>query len=82
MNDGYVVSGTIRDFADKMKVYPSIVSQLEPGSKGIIHIGVGVYFESFDDQSEDESEAESIEESVDESFEDAEEAQMENEDEN
>ncbi|WP_085992470.1 cell division protein FtsQ/DivIB [Oceanobacillus senegalensis] len=50
MNDGYIVDGTIRNFADKMEVYPSIVSQLEPGSKGIIHIGVGVYFESFDSE--------------------------------
>ncbi|MEW9676560.1 cell division protein FtsQ/DivIB [Lentibacillus sp. L22] len=48
MNDGYLVDGTIREFAEKMKVYPSIVSQLEPDSKGIIHIGVGAYFESFD----------------------------------
>ncbi|MFZ3576517.1 cell division protein FtsQ/DivIB [Virgibacillus sp. DJP39] len=50
MSDGYIVDGTIRNFAEKMKVYPSIVAQLEPGSKGIIHIGVGVYFESFEDR--------------------------------
>ncbi|MBP1950606.1 cell division protein FtsQ/DivIB [Virgibacillus litoralis] len=54
MNDGYVVDGTIRNFADKMDVYPSIVSQLKPESKGIIHIGVGAYFESFNDETEDE----------------------------
>lgn len=48
MNDGYMVDGTIRNFAKSMKVYPSIVAQLDPKSKGIIHIGVGVYFESFD----------------------------------
>ncbi|WP_284140898.1 MULTISPECIES: cell division protein FtsQ/DivIB [unclassified Virgibacillus] len=47
MNDGYIVSGTIRNFADRMQVYPSIVSQLDPKEKGIIHIGVGAYFESF-----------------------------------
>ncbi|MFC3040246.1 cell division protein FtsQ/DivIB [Virgibacillus xinjiangensis] len=45
MNDGYVVSGSIRSFAEKMQVYPSIVSQLDPDSEGIIHIGVGAYFE-------------------------------------
>lgn len=81
MNDGFVVSGTIRNFAEKIQLYPSIATQLEPGSKGIIHIGVGVYFESFDKKSSDESEDESIKESVDESFEEAEEAQMETEDE-
>ena len=53
MNDGFIVDGTIRGFADKMQVYPSIVSQLEAGSKGIIHIGVGAYFESFDQSSEE-----------------------------
>src|SRR5699024_4047408 len=62
MNDGFVVDGTIRNFADKMQVYPSIVAQLEPDSKGIIHIGVGAYFEEFTDipknnQKENESES-------------------------
>jgi len=62
MNDGFIVDGTIREFADKMQVYPSIVSQLEAGSKGIIHIGVGAYFESFDQPSEEpETEAETVE---------------------
>ncbi|WP_068672474.1 cell division protein FtsQ/DivIB [Oceanobacillus sp. Castelsardo] len=53
MTDGYIVDGTIRNFSEKMEVYPSIVSQLEPGVDGIIHIGVGVYFESFNDDSEE-----------------------------
>lgn len=61
MNDGFLVEGTIRNLANKMQVYPSIVSQLEPDSKGIIHIGVGAYFEEFTDgqqsvQKENESE--------------------------
>ncbi|MBU5467734.1 FtsQ-type POTRA domain-containing protein [Virgibacillus sp. MSJ-26] len=56
MNDGYVVSSTIRDFSEKMTVYPSIVSQLDPEDKGIIHIGGGAYFESF--QSEDQKKEE------------------------
>ena len=47
MNDGFMVDGTIRNFSEKMKVYPSIVSQLPEDEKGIIHIGVGAYFESF-----------------------------------
>lgn len=45
MNDGYTVNATIRNFASKMEVYPSIVSQLDPGEKGIVHMGVGTYFE-------------------------------------
>lgn len=48
MNDGYVVSSTIRGFSQKMTVYPSIVSQLDEDSEGIIHISGGAYFESFD----------------------------------
>ncbi|WP_077326015.1 cell division protein FtsQ/DivIB [Virgibacillus siamensis] len=47
MNDGYIVDGTIREFAEKMKSYPSIVSQIQPGKKGIVHLGVGAYFEAF-----------------------------------
>ncbi|WP_174613163.1 cell division protein FtsQ/DivIB [Virgibacillus ihumii] len=47
MNDGYLVDGTMREFAKKMKAYPSIVSQIKPGTKGIVHIGVGAYFEKF-----------------------------------
>ncbi|MFD1849142.1 cell division protein FtsQ/DivIB [Oceanobacillus bengalensis] len=62
MSDGYIVDGTIRNFAEKMEVYPSIVSQLDPESQGIIHIGVGVYFESFDEMSPEEAEESSVEE--------------------
>src|SRR5699024_3959159 len=47
MNDGYTVDGTIRNFAEKMKLYPSIVSQVPEDEEGIIHIGVGAYFDSF-----------------------------------
>ncbi|MUV36218.1 Cell division protein DivIB [Lentibacillus sp. JNUCC-1] len=48
MTDGFVVDGTIRNFSERMQVYPSIVAQLDPDAKGIVHIGVGAYFESFD----------------------------------
>lgn len=48
MNDGFIVDGTIRDFANKMDIYPSIVSQLDSNKKGIIHLSVGVYFEEFE----------------------------------
>lgn len=47
MNDGFIVDARIPNFADSMEIYPSIVSQLEEESEGIIHIGVGAYFESF-----------------------------------
>lgn len=46
MKDGFIVNTTIRKFAENMKVYPSIVSQLDAKDKGIIHIGEGSYFES------------------------------------
>ncbi|MFC2950194.1 cell division protein FtsQ/DivIB [Virgibacillus sediminis] len=61
MNDGYVVSGSIRSFAEKMQLYPSIVSQLDPESEGIIHIGVGAYFEEFDTEEMEEAAAEEAE---------------------
>lgn len=47
MNDGFIVYATIRDFASKMNSYPSIIAQLEPGEKGIIHMDVGIYVETF-----------------------------------
>src|SRR5699024_5593734 len=45
MNDGIIVDSSVRNFSEKMNIYPSIASQIEPGSKGILHIGVGAYFE-------------------------------------
>lgn len=57
MNDGFTVAGSIRDFAERMQIYPSIADQLDPTVKGIIHIGVGVYFEQFgedENRTEDE----------------------------
>jgi len=62
MNDGYMVSGTIRDFANKMKVYPSIVSQLDSDQKGIVHIGAGAYFEDFTEEEAEELEEERVQE--------------------
>jgi len=64
MNDGFLVDGAIRNFAERMEVYPSIAAQLDEGARGIIHIGVGAYFESFDEPSnEDETGEESETES-------------------
>ena len=45
MNDGFIVASTTRGFSENMKAYPSIVSQLDENAKGVIHIGVGSYFE-------------------------------------
>lgn len=61
MNDGFIVNSTIRNFADKMQIYPSIVAQLEPGSEGIIHIGVGAYFETYHNDENEEIETENEE---------------------
>lgn len=61
MNDGFIVDGTIRKFSDKIQVYPSIAAQLDPSIQGIIHIGVGAYFEEFNaktDKDEVENETE------------------------
>lgn len=48
MIDGFIVEATIRDFSNKMKNYPSIVSQLDEDVEGIIHMNVGSYFEEID----------------------------------
>lgn len=45
MNDGFMVDTTVRQFAQKMQDYPSIVAQIDEGETGIIHMGVGTYFE-------------------------------------
>lgn len=65
MNDGFIVQSSIRDFAEGMTIYPSVVSQLDPKVKGVIHMGVGVYFEAFEAETDEESVDE--EELVDES---------------
>lgn len=49
MTDGYIVHATIRDFASKMKSYPSVIAQLEEGQKAIIHMDVGIYVETLED---------------------------------
>ncbi|MBS2968881.1 cell division protein FtsQ/DivIB [Metabacillus sp. KIGAM252] len=63
MNEGYVISGSVRNIAEKIKDYPSIVSQLKPGSKGIIHMEVGTYFESFEKPSDSKDKSNQGEES-------------------
>ncbi|TDL79962.1 cell division protein FtsQ/DivIB [Peribacillus frigoritolerans] len=57
MNDGFEVQASVRSFSKKMIDYPAIVSQLAPNSKGIIHMEVGTYFESYDKKDEAAEEA-------------------------
>jgi cell division protein FtsQ len=55
MNDGFEVSASIRTFSEKMVHYPSIVSQLEDSSKGVIDLEVGSYFREYETEGEPES---------------------------
>ncbi|WAA10636.1 cell division protein FtsQ/DivIB [Fervidibacillus albus] len=48
MNDGFEVHATLRTLAEKLKYYPSVISQLDPEQKGIIDMEVGMFFKSFD----------------------------------
>ncbi|MGG4490613.1 cell division protein FtsQ/DivIB [Metabacillus idriensis] len=57
MNDGFEVQASVRSFSKKMIDYPAIVSKLAPNSKGIIHMEVGTYFESYNKKDEAAEEA-------------------------
>ncbi|MBW7650190.1 cell division protein FtsQ/DivIB [Anoxybacillus sp. ST4] len=48
MNDGIEVSATIDRFAEKIVHYPSIVRQLQPGMKGVLHLEMGTYFKPYE----------------------------------
>lgn len=56
MNDGFEVSATLRSFSEKMSLYPSIISQLDPGQKGIIDLEVGSYFKAYGPEGAEEVE--------------------------
>jgi cell division protein FtsQ len=56
MNDGREVSSTIYDFSKKIKAYPSIVSQIDPGLLGVIHLEVAYYFEAYESEIQNEQE--------------------------
>lgn len=60
MNDGIEVSATIDRFAKKIVHYPSIVSQLQPGVKGVLHLEMSTYFKPYEaaegKENEDENE--------------------------
>lgn len=49
MNDGNQVKANLRDFADKITYYPSILPELAE-QKGIIDMEVGVYFTPFEEK--------------------------------
>ncbi|MFJ6414017.1 cell division protein FtsQ [Terribacillus saccharophilus] len=58
MNDGREVQGTIRTFATNMEAYPSIAAQLDPDVDGVLHMGVGTYFEPAEKEKEDSEQEE------------------------
>ncbi|MCA1029980.1 FtsQ-type POTRA domain-containing protein [Bacillus timonensis] len=58
MNDGYEVSATVRNFAKKMSAYPSIINELDPSLKGVIHLEVVPYFKAYEQEGDDTSESE------------------------
>lgn len=56
MNDGFIVSASLKTFSDKMISYPDIVKEIEDGAKGIIHMEVATYFEEFPQKKEETKE--------------------------
>ncbi|HWI49736.1 MAG TPA: cell division protein FtsQ/DivIB [Rummeliibacillus sp.] len=47
MNDGFEVRASIPTLASKLKYYPSIVSQVKKGEKGVIDLEVGTFYRSY-----------------------------------
>lgn len=58
MNDGFEVRTSVSKFAENLKKYPAVVSQIEPGKRGIIHLNVSSYFEEHNSKNEEETEHE------------------------
>lgn len=56
MNNGFEVNASLRNFSEKMALYPSIISQLDPSKTGVIDLEVGTYFKVYEAE-----EAENIE---------------------
>jgi cell division protein FtsQ len=56
MNDGNKVQSTVRNFAERIAPYSSIVSELDPTQKGIIHMRITPYFEAFEEDELSEGE--------------------------
>lgn len=47
MNDGFEVRASIPTLASKLKYYPSIISQVKKGEKGVIDLEVGTFYRSY-----------------------------------
>jgi cell division protein FtsQ len=60
MNDGREVLTSIRNFADKIRAYPSIAAQIDPNAKGYINLDLGAFFVPYDnnEQSNEDEEGE------------------------
>ncbi|WP_096199263.1 cell division protein FtsQ/DivIB [Bacillus sp. FJAT-45350] len=58
MNDGYEVHSTIRNFSERLAPYPSIVRELDPTVKGIVHMRMNPYFEQYEIEEDEEIEGE------------------------
>lgn len=58
MNDGFKVSSSIRHFSNRIQPYPTIVKELDPNVRGIIHMKMNPYFEQFGIEEEHEIESE------------------------
>ncbi|MDQ0253814.1 cell division protein FtsQ [Evansella vedderi] len=58
MNDGFIVSSTVRRFAERIAPYPSVVEQLDPSVEGIVHMRMNPYFERFESEEEEAGESE------------------------
>ncbi|MGG3574402.1 cell division protein FtsQ/DivIB [Bacillus gobiensis] len=56
MNDGFIVSASLKTFSNKMNSYPDIVKEIDDGAKGIIHMEVATYFEEFPPKKEETKE--------------------------
>lgn len=46
MNDGWTVSSTIHNFAERMEPYPAVVQEMEADQEGILHMRINPYFEA------------------------------------
>lgn len=64
MNDGFEVRATLRSFAERMNYYPDLISQIDPGEKGILDLEVGLFFKSYESfiESPDAEESETSDE--------------------
>ncbi len=62
MNNGFEVSITVRGLAEKMKAYPTVINELDPSLKGVIHLDVVPFFESYKHENETENEGEDLNE--------------------